>query len=306
MQTTKMRERPRVGHRFVLCATDLSPGAAVALRWADELARFHDARFGALLVTPTPLGPHSVDPQRSGESYAQVPRAQTPELAALASHVSEHLSAQGPGPELWVDHGTPDTAIVQRAAALNADLLVLGANGRSGPKPAFGSVTTRVLRHAPCSVLVARQPVAGPVVAATDFSEAALRAVKAAADEAERRGVGLSVVHSIGPLVNLLVPVEVPGEGWPASGAISPERHVAVRRDAQARLEDLRREIGVACELLVSEGDAAADLATIAEVREAVLLALGGVGRAGLPRLLLGSVAEEVVRRARCSLLVVR
>jgi nucleotide-binding universal stress UspA family protein len=225
-------------------------------------------------------------------------------MEALKGHVAETLAATGPGPELWVEHGTPYAVIVEQVEALGADLLVLGAQGRSGRKAGLGSITERALRHAPCSVLIAREQGADQrIVAATDFSDSARRALSAAADEARRRGARLTIVHSIGPLVAPPMPFEA--ASWPAPGAISVEQRDQARREAQARLEDLAG-LEVDCELVVTEGDPAADVVKAAEERSAGLVVVGGVGRTGLARVLLGSVAEKVARRAPCSVLVAR
>jgi nucleotide-binding universal stress UspA family protein len=175
-----------MAHRSILCASDLSPGATVALRQADAMARSHRARLGVVLVMPDPFGPHAIAPQRYGDSYAELPAAQSEAMQALAQHVSDALGGEREQAELFVDHGAPHAAIVARAEAAGADLLAVGAHGRSGlARILLGSVTARVLTHAHCSVLVARaSPAEGEVIAATDFSEAAGRVVLAAADEA--------------------------------------------------------------------------------------------------------------------------
>lgn len=53
--------------------------------------------------------------------------------------------------------GKPVDAIVKFAAKMNADLIVLGTQGRTGlPRTLIGSVAERVVRHAHCPVLVVR------------------------------------------------------------------------------------------------------------------------------------------------------
>jgi universal stress protein A len=54
--------------------------------------------------------------------------------------------------------GRPDTEIVDRAVGTRADLIVMGTHGRSGLAHALmGSVAERVIRHAPCPILIVPQ-----------------------------------------------------------------------------------------------------------------------------------------------------
>jgi nucleotide-binding universal stress UspA family protein len=297
-----------VAYRNVLCATDLSPGAAVALREADAIAASHRARLGVMLVMPEPLGPHALAPQRYADSYARLPALQTEAMDALEGHLADVLGGGREQAELFVDHGIPYAAIVERAEAAVADLLVVGAHGHSGlERVLLGSVSGRVVGHAHCSVLVARpSPPEGEVIAATDFTEPAGRAAVAAAEEARHRGRRLALVHCLDPAMPAAsVPLafsSVP----PPPGVFSTEQRRQEHARAQARLQDICRDLNVPCEAVVVEGAPASEMVQLAGSRAAGLVVVGNVGRTGLARMLLGSVAEEVARRAPCSVLVSR
>ena len=71
-------------------------------------------------------------------------------------------------------------------------------------------------------------------------------------------------------------------------------------------LADALRRFGAEGEPLVLEGGAVAAVVSAVEEQRADLLVIGTHGRAGISRLLLGSVAESLVRLADCSVLVVR
>jgi nucleotide-binding universal stress UspA family protein len=61
------------------------------------------------------------------------------------------------GPKTRFIPGNPVDVIVRHAAKMNADLIVLGTQGRTGlPRALIGSVAERVVRHAHCPVLVVR------------------------------------------------------------------------------------------------------------------------------------------------------
>jgi nucleotide-binding universal stress UspA family protein len=59
---------------------------------------------------------------------------------------------------IWSE-GDPGSTILRSAEQHRADLIALGASGRSGlMRLALGSVAEHVVRHAPCSVWVVRRP----------------------------------------------------------------------------------------------------------------------------------------------------
>jgi nucleotide-binding universal stress UspA family protein len=71
------------------------------------------------------------------------------------SETLDHLGIEG---QIRVAHGPADKALIQIAAELQADLLVVGTVGRTGfRRVLLGSVAEAVARHAPCSVLIVRQ-----------------------------------------------------------------------------------------------------------------------------------------------------
>ena len=71
----------------------------------------------------------------------------------LESLEKEGLTATG---EVLI--GGPSHVIIEQAAAINADLLVMGTHGRTGiTHLLIGSVAERVIRHAPCPVFVVRE-----------------------------------------------------------------------------------------------------------------------------------------------------
>ena len=163
----------------------------------------------------------------------------------------------------------------------------------------------KVVRHTHCSVLVARPVSDGQVVlAGTDLSDPALPAVQIAASEAKARGLPLVVLHDI-----VAWPLIVPGMDFlgqvPFASDLTmiAEQKAATLRIMQTQLELLN----VTAKLEVTtEGNPAAAIVRMADDQRAELVVLASHGRTGLARLALGSVAEEVLRYAHCSVLVVR
>jgi nucleotide-binding universal stress UspA family protein len=71
-------------------------------------------------------------------------------------------------------------------------------------------------------------------------------------------------------------------------------------------LEESLKLLDITADTMVPQGPAGTALIEIASERKADLIVVGTVGRTGLRRALLGSVAESVARGAPCSVLVVR
>jgi nucleotide-binding universal stress UspA family protein len=130
---------------------------------------------------------------------------------------------------------------------------------------------------------------------AVDFSESSRVAVAYAVELARRLRAELTLVHVHPPL-----PVHdplLPSSKGSASIAAAEERLEGWRRDAERQVE-----VPVAAKLLF--GEAAAEVLRQAELGACDLLVVGTRARALVPRLLLGSVAERLVREAPCPVLV--
>jgi universal stress protein A len=70
----------------------------------------------------------------------------------------QRVQGAGVEGEVVIKHGVPWLEIVELAKTEKVDLIVIGTRGRTGlPRVLLGSVAQRVVRHAPCSVLVTRR-----------------------------------------------------------------------------------------------------------------------------------------------------
>jgi len=137
--------------KTVLFPTDFSTVSDAALAQATGLARGLNARMVIFHVEEPPLA------YAGGEFYYGVPEP--------SKHVLETmLKAIVPGdPNVPYTHrmvmGSPSDEIIRMAKDERADMIVMGTHGRSGvARLLMGSVAEQVLRHAPCPVMVVRQP----------------------------------------------------------------------------------------------------------------------------------------------------
>jgi nucleotide-binding universal stress UspA family protein len=292
---------------MILAATDFGPAGDEAIRQADRRARDRHARLAVCHVVPGATRSAPLFPQRNVAADLAMPDLRERVLAALASRAAALTGRSGQELDLHVRDGTPYVEIVELAETLAAELVVVGSHGPDGLAHAFlGSVAERVVRHAHCPVLVARPHAStGRVLLATDFSDPTLPAVAAAAEEARRRPVQVTILHDIeaNPLL-VYGDSAVFGEApmAPASLDVLEETEASARE----RLGDALARHGLDGERVVTHGPVVPAIVDVARQIDADLVIVGTIGRSGWARVLLGSVAEAVVRRAPCSVLVVR
>lgn len=290
----------------ILLALDGSSSAATAL----ELVRH--------LPWPVPThidAVHIIEPVFDLFVMPEIEFEGSMEDALGAVEARTELEAQIDGlasPSLTVEPhvivGRAATIIVEHAEQLGADLIVLGHRGL-GPirSMLLGSVSAEVADHAHCPVLVARTATCSRAVVALDGTPVADRIVDAVAGFSFLRGCHVDVVS--------VAPSAVPGPGVILSGAYGTpiawyEDAVQVARDelerGAAAAATRLRDSGFESDWHVHEGDPAATLIDVARRREADLIVVGTHGRTGMTRLLLGSVARNVLLHAHASVLVLR
>jgi nucleotide-binding universal stress UspA family protein len=221
-------------------------------------------------------------------------------LAALAAKMNE----QGIEVESFTaELGAPAKTIVQIARKARHDLIVMGTHGRTGlDRALLGSVAERVVRCAPCPVLslhgaAGTRPVR-KVLVPVDYSYGSARALQCATGLAERLGADLEVVHV-----------------WDRPAYVSAEVLIRTHADRPRSLGDLIRDNAEAematfladhlrhnegttvlpPHYLVS-GEPAATLVAELERGRHDLVVIGTHGRTGLKHLLLGSVADKLIR----------
>jgi len=133
-----------------------------------------------------------------------------------------------------------------------------------------------------------------------DFSDASRAAMEVAADLAARTGASLTLLHAY----------PVPGYTFPDGSVVASPRMLQELADQSSKhLGEWRSQAealgarNVNAETVV--GEPASEIVAWARERKTDLLVLGTHGRTGLEHALMGSVAERVVRKARCPVLTV-
>jgi len=263
----------------ILIPTDGSDAATTAARYGLTLAERFDATVHVLSV---------VDPDRFATDAVgdvdDLVRRQSDRFERRARDAVDRVAAASARPvETHVVEGRPATVLAAAIDDYDADLVAMGTHGRSGvDRYLLGSLAERTLRTAHVPVLAVREddaqgttPTIETVLLATDGSEGSERA----GDHA------IAVAAATGAHLHALT---VGDDGGPAERAAARAREAGVDATAAVRSGRPHEAIrGYA-------GDHGADLVVV-----------GTHGRSGVERVLLGSVAERVLRTATRPVLVV-
>jgi nucleotide-binding universal stress UspA family protein len=292
--------------RKLFVAIDFSPNSDEALRQAHDRALSTGAQLAVCHIVPNELRSNLLFPDVSRIAALKFPLEMKQIAEAAAARVAEITGRTEGEFELIVDDGTPQALILNRAEEWLADLIIVGSHGQTSAADALlGSVTDSVIRHAHCPVLIVRPGKrTGRIIVGTDFSDPVLPALRAAGDEAERTGAELTVVHSLDMVWSLAAYPALAFGGAPFN--ISAEQIKELELVATQRLEESLKQLNVSGDTLVTTGPAGTALIDIASERKADLIVVGTIGRTGLRRALLGSVAETVAKGAPCSVLIIR
>jgi nucleotide-binding universal stress UspA family protein len=140
----------------VLVPLDFSTYAEQALDYAIALAQKLQARVTLLHVIQPPAIVNVEGGLWPTSTFLQdLEAAVTRDMEGYLARVT----AAGLEGEMVVVHGVPFQEILDTAKASQVDLIIMGTHGRTGLTHVFlGSVAEKVVRLAPCPVLVARQP----------------------------------------------------------------------------------------------------------------------------------------------------
>jgi nucleotide-binding universal stress UspA family protein len=191
---------------------------------------------------------------------------------------------------------------------MRADLIVVGSRGHGRiSSMLLGSISSELVDHAPAPVLVARETSIDRVLLAWDGSSCAARAAELLSTWPIFAASSIRVVG--------VADIEVPwwtGFPEPGSPELMPtfvETAEAARRhrdELVAGMTEALRLAGLSATGDRLDGDAATELLTRANATKTDLIVMGTHGRTGLARLVIGSVARNVLHHATCSVLIVR
>jgi nucleotide-binding universal stress UspA family protein len=280
----------------ILFATDGSACAERARHYAMHLADHVDAALHVVHVEERPAELRDVIEVEEADVLSDLHSVGAGDAAVAAPRVRERQ----------VVHPSAAEGLLAYATEHDVRLLVLGTHGRRGLRRlVLGSVAEEVVRRSEVPVLTvgrgasAAEPTGGRLLVPVDFSEHQAPLLAHAREWALAYDMAVTLVH--------VVELEgVPDVYGLRSQPPNPDALAERTREALSETADDLRAHGLDVQVDVRTGHAAPGILEAADALAPDLLAVATHGRSGVDRVLMGSVAESVLRQAPCPVLTVK
>ena len=234
------------------------------------------------------------------------------DILSRLDDLADRIALEGIAAESSVGFGPASETIIRMAQESNCDLIAMSTRGRGTlGSGLLGSVTYKVMHESPVPVLAITPERArrhwdadygiSRVIVPLDGSELAESVLPYAAVLSRRMDMSVT-------LVQVLPPDDFYTDGYTVI-EVQPGAGDRMEADARRYMEGIARQmrdegLGVAVETV--QGKPSFEIAEMARATDHNMIALATHGRSGVSRLLLGSVAEAVVRESGDPVLVVR
>jgi nucleotide-binding universal stress UspA family protein len=289
----------------ILCPIDFSEFSTRAFRHALSLAEHYGANLVALHVVEMWKYPYAdFGAVRTGD-YSDLLKSMEKAAQEQLQEFANQYGHEGVHPEIVICEGRAADSILSVAQKQAVDLIVMGTHGRRGfDRLMFGSTTDRVMREASSPVLAVRtQPhdavAAGEsghyvhyvrhILACTDFSENAQRALDYAISVTEEYSAELTMMHVVEEAPGPAGSEEVlAGATRQLENLISAERRKSVKLKTEVRIGKPYQRIVEYC-----------------REAEIDLVAMGVRGAGALDLAIFGSTTDRVIQLGPCPVLVV-
>ncbi|HHY07928.1 MAG TPA: universal stress protein [Corynebacteriales bacterium] len=287
----------------IVVGVDGSPSSDLATRWAarEATARNLPLLLAAAYVIPQFLYAEGMIPSKAiFNELEQDTQESIDQAAAIAQEINPDLEILQE-----IREGSPINMLLELSE--EADMVVVGSRGLGGIAGALlGSVSTSVIGHAKCPVVVLREddmytdPEDGPVVVGVDGSKISELALEEAFKAAEAYGTGVIAVNAWldRAVQSTLAGVNLSSREWQRA----QEEQEKMLEESLAPVKAAYPNVKV--KLVVHRESPEVSLAE--EACKARLLVVGSHGRGGFAGMLLGSTSRALLRLAPCPLMVVR
>lgn len=283
---------PAMAFTKILVATDLSAASDEALRRGVRLAMALGAKLGVVHAVPDMIGAEPVFTKDTADMANMLPALHRRLMNEAVSRTVKAGAEEGAFDVSVVD-GKPADAILAHAKSWGADLLVVAATGKTGlAKLLVGSVSSRLLKESPVSVLLVRHTgFTRKLFVATDFSDGSDAAFDIATQIAGKSGLFTTLCHV----------VDAPR--FPEMGQVPLDVKSKVFDEVETELQQTMKDSGLDGNWLVEEGETGAALLEAMAKVEPEIAVLATSGKTGQ---VYGSIAQKIAERAPVSILIVK
>jgi nucleotide-binding universal stress UspA family protein len=298
----------------ILLAVDGSRYSEAAIGLVKALRIERKAEATVLTVIPEHvfLGGHTLVDLlgRSAALKTQIQKAEEERALELLAKLSKSLAARGLRVEAVVRRGSPADEIIKTCRNIRADLALVGLKGTSDtPEFLLGGVAHKVIKYAPCSVLVAKKEseAINRVLVPLDgskYSDEVVRFLLRMPLPHHAEVFLMTVVQSFAAAFVKAYTLDLERDKQIVAELQKAEEEAAERLMTEA--ESQFRKGGYRVSAIVARGDPSQEILLEVARRNVDLTALGAKGLAGVRGFLLGSVAQRIARYARSSVLIVR
>ncbi len=282
-------------YQKILVPLDGSDAAAFALPYATDLARKHDAEVVLMFLNALPMPP--------GSAEQIEPDSQTQEqIRDSLQTVRSQLRGEGVRVQEQIVE-SPSETLFRFAEAEHISLIVMSTQGRGDMiQGLFGGQLEEALRQLPIPLLLVR-PTYHKIIIPLDGSGWSESAIPRATEIARTHQAEIILLHIYHSATS----------GYADQIALAGQQNIAdqaykqIRERLVALRNDLRRQGLNVREQIIRSNNPSQAICEFAELEEGMcMVVMSTHGRTGLSRLLMGSVAQRVVKNLRCPVTLVR
>ncbi|MDN5718363.1 MULTISPECIES: universal stress protein [unclassified Corynebacterium] len=288
----------------IVVAVDGSDAGAAAVAWAANAAAKRSAPLKLVTAYTMPQFMYAdgmIPPQELYDQLEDEAMEKINDAREIVTGFDENIEVS-----YYIGEATPIDLLLQLSE--DADIVVMGSRGLGGLSGlVLGSVSSAVVSHAACPVVVVRKDndvtvenKYGPVVVGVDGSDISRKALDYAFREADARGATLRAVHSWAD-----AQVQTSLVGLAAVQSQLDAMSAQERKILQDELAPMREKYPEVTVEEVVERDRPIQVLK-ENSDDAQLLVLGSHGRGGFRGMLLGSTSRALLQYAPCPMMVVR
>lgn len=288
----------------IVVAVDGSDAGAAAVAWAANAAAKRSAPLKLVTAYTMPQFMYAdgmIPPQELYDQLEDEAMEKINDAREIVKGFDENIEVS-----YYIGEATPIDLLLQLSE--DADIVVMGSRGLGGLSGlVLGSVSSAVVSHAACPVVVVRKDndvtvenKYGPVVVGVDGSDISRKALDYAFREADARGATLRAVHSWAD-----AQVQTSLVGLAAVQSQLDAMSAQERKILQDELAPMREKYPEVTVEEVVERDRPIQVLK-ENSDDAQLLVLGSHGRGGFRGMLLGSTSRALLQYAPCPMMVVR